>query len=219
MLRLISSMTVKIRSVTISHLRFGKSPIRSTYYVNKADFVACHNTSYVDKYDMTKDLKEGASFLLNADWDVDTLSERLPAKMKRDIAVKKINFYTVDGNGIAKKIGLGSRINMILQSAFFKIANIIPLDDAVKYMKDAVVKSYGRKGEQVVNQNFAAIDMGIENVKKVDYPASWVTLPIQRPKRSLRREIRLLKSLLKISLFLQTKWRAMISLFQPLLNG
>lgn len=163
----------KSGGVTISHLRFGKSPIRSTYYVNKADFVACHNTSYVDKYDMTKDLKEGASFLLNADWDVDTLSERLPAKMKRDIAVKKINFYTVDGNGIAKKIGLGSRINMILQSAFFKIANIIPLDDAVKYMKDAVVKSYGRKGEQVVNQNFAAIDMGIENVKKVDYPASW----------------------------------------------
>ncbi|PWM46368.1 MAG: pyruvate:ferredoxin (flavodoxin) oxidoreductase [Clostridiales bacterium] len=163
----------KSGGVTISHLRFGKSPIRSTYYVNKADFVACHNTSYVDKYDMTKDLKEGSSFLLNADWDVETLTERLPAKMKKDIASKKINFYTVDGNGIAKEIGLGNRINMILQSAFFKIANIIPLEDAVKYMKDAVVKSYGRKGEQVVNQNFAAIDKGIENVKKVDYPASW----------------------------------------------
>lgn len=163
----------KSGGVTKSHLRFGTSPIRSTYYVSKADFVACHNLSYVDKYDMTSDLKEGASMLLNTDWDVDTLSKRLPAKMKSDIAKKHVNFYTVDGVGIAKEIGLGNRINMILQAAFFKIANIIPLDDAVKYMKEAVVKSYGKKGEQVVNQNYAAIDQGIANVKKVEYPSSW----------------------------------------------
>lgn len=163
----------KSGGVTKSHLRFGTSPIRSTYYVSKADFVACHNLSYVDKYDMTSDLKEGASMLLNTDWSVEELTQRLPAKMKRDIAQKHVNFYTVDGVGIAKEIGLGNRINMILQAAFFKIANIIPIDDAVKYMKEAVVRSYGKKGEQVVNQNYAAIDQGIANVKKVDYPASW----------------------------------------------
>ena len=161
----------KSGGITISHLRFGKSPIKSTYYVNKADFVACHNISYVGKYDITADLKDGASLLLNSDWSVEELSERLPAKFKRDIAERNVKLYTVDGVGIAKEIGLGNRINMILQSAFFKIANIIPLEDAVKYMKEAVVKSYGKKGEAVVNMNYAAIDKGIENVKEIAVPA------------------------------------------------
>ncbi len=163
----------KSGGITISHLRFGKSPIKSTYYVNKADFVACHNISYVGKYDITADLKDGASLLLNSDWSVEELSERLPAKFKRDIAERNVKLYTVDGVGIAKEIGLGNRINMILQSAFFKIANIIPLEDAVKYMKEAVVKSYGKKGEAVVNMNYAAIDKGIENVKEIAVPADW----------------------------------------------
>ncbi len=156
-------------------LRFGKDPIKSTYYVNKADFVACHNISYVTKYDITADLKEGANLLLNTDWSVEELTERLPGKFKRDIAQRGVKLYTVDGVGIAREIGLGNRINMILQSAFFKIANIIPLDDAVKYMKEAVVKSYGKKGQAVVDQNYAAIEKGIENVKEIAYPASWAT--------------------------------------------
>ena len=173
----------KSGGITISHLRFGGSPIKSTYYVNKADFVACHNISYVDKYDITADLKDGGTLLLNSDWTLEEMNERLPAKFKKDLADKKAKLYTVDGVGIAKEIGLGNRINMILQSAFFKLANIIPLDDAVKYMKEAVVRSYGKKGETVVNQNYQAIDKGIENVKEIPVPAEWanVTVDVKKP--------------------------------------
>ena len=163
----------KTSGLTISHLRFGDKPIRSTYYVSKADYIACHNPSYVDKYDITKDLKEGGTFVLNCAWDLSECEKRLPAKMKRDLAGKNINFYTVDGIGIAKEIGLGRRINMVLQSAFFKLANIIPLDDAVKYLKDAIVKSYGSKGEKIVAMNYAAVDRGIENLIKIEIPAAW----------------------------------------------
>ena len=163
----------KSGNVTMSHLRFGDKPIRSTYYVSKADYVACHNPSYIDKYDMTKDVKEGGTFMLNCAWDIDECEKRFPAKVKRDLAIKKVKFYTVDGIGIARELGLGRHINMILQSAFFKLANIIPIDDAVKYLKDAVVKTYGRKGEKVVNMNHAAIDKGIENIIEVKVPAEW----------------------------------------------
>ncbi len=163
----------KSGGVTISHLRFGDKPIKSTYYVSKADFVACHNPSYVDKYDITEDLKDGATFLLNCNWNLDELNKHLPAKMKRDLANKKINFYTVDGIGIAKELGLGNRINMILQSAFFKLANIIPIDDAVVYMKKAVVDTYGKKGEKIVNMNHMAIDKGLDNTHKIEIPANW----------------------------------------------
>ena len=140
----------KSGGVTISHLRFGKEPIRSTYLINKANFIACHNPSYVDKYDMLSDLKEGGTFLLNCDWSVEELEEKLPAKMKKIIAERNIKFYTIDGVSIAKEIGLGNRINTVLQAAFFKLANIIPIDDAVKYMKEALVDSYGRKGERLL---------------------------------------------------------------------
>lgn len=163
----------KSGGVTISHLRFGDKPIKSTYYVSKADFVACHNPSYVDKYDITEDLKQGGTFLLNCAWDLAELSKQLPAKMKRDIANRNINFYTVDGVDIAKELGLGNRINMILQSAFFKLANIIPIDDAVKYMKDAIVATYGKKGEKVVAMNQAAIDRGLTGINKIEVPADW----------------------------------------------
>ncbi len=163
----------KSGGLTTSHLRFGDKPIRSTYYVSKANFVACHNISYIDKYDMTGDLKEGGTFLLNTGWTFDELDARLPAKVKRDIAKKQIKFYTVDGVSIAREVGLGNLFSTVLQSSFFKLANIIPIDDAVKYMKDAVVKSFGKKGEEVVRKNQAAIDRGIESLVEVKYPASW----------------------------------------------
>ncbi len=163
----------KSGGLTVSHLRFGDTPIKSTYYISKADFVACHNPSYVDKYDIVDDLKEGGSFLLNCAWDVDELSERLPGKMKRILAERNINFYTIDGIKIGKEIGLGGRINTVLQSAFFKIADIIPADKAKELMKAAAKKSYMKKGQAVVDMNYAAIDRGMEDLKKVDIPADW----------------------------------------------
>ncbi len=163
----------KSGGVTTSHLRFGKTPIRSTYLVTQADFVACHNPSYVDKYDMVSEVKPGGTFLLNCGWDLKELEERLPGDVKAYIANNNIKFYTIDGVSIAKEIGLGGRVNTILQAAFFKLANIIPVDDAVKFMKEAVVKSYGAKGEKIVNMNNAAIDRGISDVKEVQVPESW----------------------------------------------
>ena len=163
----------KSGGITVSHLRFGKSPIKSTYLVSDADFVACHNQSYVDKYDIVSDVKKGGTFLLNTGWTVEEMEERLPGQMKRYIANNDVKFYTIDAVKIAQELGLGGRTNMILMSAFFKISNIIPIDDAVKYMKDAVLKSYGKKGEKVVNMNNAAVDKGIENIVEVKVPASW----------------------------------------------
>ena len=163
----------KSGGLTVSHLRFGKTPIKSTYYISKADFVACHNPSYVDKYDIVDDLKEGGSFLLNCPWDTEELSERLPGKMKKILAERHINFYTIDGIKIGKEIGLGGRINTVLQSAFFKIADIIPADKAKELMKAAAKKSYMKKGQAIVDMNYAAIDRGMEDLKKVDIPADW----------------------------------------------
>lgn len=165
----------KSGGLTVSHLRFGHQPIKSTYYISKADFVACHNPSYVDKYEMVEDLKEGGSFLLNCPWSDEELEERLPGKMKRIIAQKNINFYTIDGIDIGKEIGLGGRINTVLQAAFFKIAGIIPEEDAKQYMKDAATKSYSKKGEKIVAMNHAAIDKGMESFHKVNVPESWKT--------------------------------------------
>ena len=163
----------KSGGLTVSHLRFGKTPIKSTYYISKADFVACHNPSYVDKYDIVDDLKEGGSFLLNCPWDTEELSERLPGKMKKILAERHINFYTIDGIKIGKEIGLGGRINTVLQSAFFKIADIIPADKAKEIMKAAAKKSYMKKGQAIVDMNYAAIDRGMEDLKKVEIPADW----------------------------------------------
>ncbi|WP_312652720.1 pyruvate:ferredoxin (flavodoxin) oxidoreductase [Proteiniclasticum sp.] len=165
----------KSGGITVSHLRFGKNKIRSPYLVQNPDFVACHNPSYVTKYDMTKGLKENGTFLLNCSWNMDELNEHLPAKMKNAIAKKNIKFYMVDAQAIATEIGLGTRINMIMQSAFFKLANIIPVEDAIKHLKDSVVKSYGKKGEKIVNMNFEAIERGVNALNKVDVPADWAT--------------------------------------------
>ena len=163
----------KSGGLTVSHLRFGSTPIKSTYYISKADFVACHNPSYVDKYDIVDDLKEGGSFLLNCAWDVEELTKRLPGKMKRILAERKINFYTIDAIQIGKEIGLGGRVNTVLQSAFFKIADIIPAEEAKEFMKAAAKKSYLKKGQAIVDMNYAAIDRGMEDLKKVEIPAEW----------------------------------------------
>ena len=152
----------KSGGVTISHLRFGDKPIKSTYYVKQADFVACHNEAYVHLYKMVEDVKPGGHFLLNCTWSDAELDEHLPATMKRYIARNNIKFYTCDAVDIAKRIGLGARrTNSVLQAAFFKLANIIPIDEAVGYMKDAIKKTYGKKGENIVNMNVAAVDEGV----------------------------------------------------------
>lgn len=163
----------KSGGVTISHLRFGHNPIKSPYLINKADFIACHNQSYVDKYNVLDGLKKGGSFLLNCIWTAEELDEKLPAFMKRYLFENKIHFYTLDAVKIAQEIGLGGRINMIMQAAFFKIANIIPVEDAVKYLKDAVLTSYGNKGQSVVDMNNAAIDKGVASIVEISIPASW----------------------------------------------
>jgi pyruvate-ferredoxin/flavodoxin oxidoreductase len=163
----------KSGGVTISHLRFGKKPIKSPYLINQADFVACHNQSYVDKYNVLEGLKKGGTFLLNCIWSPEELDEKLPAAMKRTIARNNIKFYTLNAVKIASEIGLGGRINMIMQSAFFKLANVIPVEEALEYLKHDVVKLYGKKGESVVNMNNLAIDKGADALVKVEVPASW----------------------------------------------
>ena len=165
----------KSGGITMSHLRFGKQPITSPYLINKADFISCSQQSYVYQYDLLAGLKPHGVFLLNTVWSDDELTKHLPAAMKRFIATNEIAFYTVNAVEIAKGLGLGGRFNMVMQSAFFKLANIIPIDTAVKYLKDAVVTSYGKKGEKVVNMNHGAIDQGINALHKVEVPASWQT--------------------------------------------
>ena len=163
----------KSGGITVSHLRFGKKAIKSPYLINKADFVACHNQSYVFKYNVLEGLKKNGTFLLNTIWSPEEVEEHLPASYKRYIAENNIKFYTLNAVKIAQEIGLGGRINMIMQSAFFKLANIIPVEDAVKYLKDAVVTSYGKKGQKVVDMNNAAIDKGIESIVSIEVPATW----------------------------------------------
>ena len=163
----------KSGGITQSHLRFGKKPIRSTYLVKTANFVACHKQEYVHLYDMVSDLLPGGTFLLNTVWTPEELEEQLPASIKRQLAQKNINFYTINGTDIAKEIGLGNRINTVLQAAFFKLANIIPIEQAVEYMKAAITKSYGKKGDTILNMNYAAVDKGVDGAVKIEVPASW----------------------------------------------
>ncbi len=165
--------TKKSGGITKSHLRFGDVPIRSSYLVFKADFVACHNQSYISKYDIVSEIKPNGTFLLNCGWKGEELERHLPAEVKRTIANNNIQFYTIDAVEICREIGLGNRTNSVLQSAFFKLANIIPVEDAVGYMKAAIEKSYGKKGEKVVNMNYAAVDAGLSGLVKIDVPESW----------------------------------------------
>ena len=163
----------KSGGITVSHLRFGHEPIRAPYLINYADFVAVHNQSYVNKYDVLAGLKKNGTFLLNCRWNTEELEANLPAAIKRYIAKNNINFYTIDAVQIAEEIGLGGRINMIMQSAFFKLADIIPVEDAVKYLKEAVDHSYGLKGQTILNMNYAAIDKGVGAIVKINVPAAW----------------------------------------------
>lgn len=180
----------KSGGITVSHLRFGSSPITSTYLINKANFVACHNPSYVTKYDMVQDIVPGGTFLLNCIWSPEELDKQLPAKMKKYIAENNINFYTINGIKIAEEVGLPGRASTILQSAFFTIANIIPVDKAIELMKKAVVKKFSKKGEAVVNANCNGIDRGSKEVVKIDVSESWkdavdeekeIAIPTNRP--------------------------------------
>ncbi len=163
----------KSGGVTISHLRFGQKPIKSPYLINKADFIACHNQSYVYNYNVLEGLKPGGSFLLNCQWSEEELEQNLPSAMKRYLAANNIAMYRIDAVAIAQQLGLGGRINMIMQAAFFKIAGIIPEEEAVKYLKDAIKKTYGKKGEKVVAMNNAAVDQGIASIIKVVVPTAW----------------------------------------------
>lgn len=157
----------------MSHLRFGKSPIKSTYLIRQANFVACHNPSYVDKYNMVQELVDGGTFLLNCSWDMEGLEEHLPGQVKSYIANHNIKFYTIDGIKIGKEIGLGGRINTVLQSAFFKLAAIIPEEEAIDLMKAAAKATYGRKGDKIVQMNYDAIDAGAKQVVEIAVPESW----------------------------------------------
>ena len=169
----------KSGGVTKSHLRFGHEPIRSTYYVTMADFVACHKQSYMKNFDIVSEIKPGGTFLLNTDWDMAGLEEHLPNRAKRIIAERGLNFYTIDATAIAQQIGLGNRTNTVLQSAFFKLSGVLPIDEAVDYMKQAIVKTYSKKGDKIVNMNCAAVDAGLTAVKKIDVPKEWASLKDQ----------------------------------------
>ncbi|MFY9214194.1 MAG: pyruvate:ferredoxin (flavodoxin) oxidoreductase [Tissierellaceae bacterium] len=163
----------KSGGVTISHLRFGNEPITSTYLITDADFISCSKQSYVYQYDLLKGLKKGGTFLLNCIWDEEELEKNLPASLKRYIAENDIDFYTINATKIAADIGLGGRTNMIMQSAFFKLAEVLPLDEAVEHLKRSIVEAYGNKGEHIVNMNYQAVDQGIEALVKVNVPESW----------------------------------------------
>ena len=167
----------KSGGVTMSHLRFGKKPIKSTYLIHKANFVACHNPSYVNKYNMVQELVDGGTFLLNCSWDMEGLEKHLPGQVKAYIADHNIKFYTIDGIKIGKEIGLGGRINTVLQSAFFKLAAIIPEEEAIDLMKKAAKATYGRKGDKIVQMNYDAIDAGAKQVVEIQVPDSWKSCP------------------------------------------
>ena len=163
----------KSGGLTVSHLRFGVHPIQSTYLINQADFVACHNQSYIRQYDMLNDVVKNGKFLLNTEFTDEELNEKLPARMKRNLAKKNVSFYAIDATKIAEQVGLGSRINMIMQAAFFKLTEVIPVDDAIKYLKEGIEKTYKKKGQNIVDMNCTAVDLGITQIRQVEVPAEW----------------------------------------------
>ncbi len=163
----------KSGGVTISHLRFGKTPIQSTYLLVSADYIACHNPSYVDTYDVLEGIREGGTFVINSPWSEEEMESKLPAAMRRTIAEKKLKFYTIDAVKIAGDVGLGGRINMIMQTAFFNLANVIPVEEAVAYLKGEIKKLFGKKGDKIVNMNVDAVDRTLDRLVEVSYPDSW----------------------------------------------
>ena len=162
-------------AVTVSHLRFGRQPIKSTYLVTKADFVACHNPAYLGKYDMVHDIKPGGIFLLNCGWSMEELERRFTGDGKAYLAKNNIHLYTIDAGAIGKELGLGGRVNTVLQAAFFRLTGIIPEEDALQFMKDAATRAYGAKGDDIVAMNHAAIERGFTDAREVPIPAHWAT--------------------------------------------
>ncbi|GBC61540.1 pyruvate:ferredoxin (flavodoxin) oxidoreductase [Desulfonema ishimotonii] len=163
----------KSGGVTMSHLRFGTTPIQSTYLIRSADYIACHKSGYVDMYDLLDGIKEGGTFLMNSNWSLEDMEKKLPAAMKQTIARKKLKFYNIDAVSIAGEVGLGGRINMIMQTAFFKLANVIPVEEAIGYLKDQIKKMFGKKGDKIVNMNVEAVDKTLDKLEEVSYPESW----------------------------------------------
>ncbi len=177
----------KTSGFTISNLRFSDKPILSTYQITCADYVACHHPAYLKRYDMLKELKQGGTFVLNCPFKEEELEEKLPAEVKQQIAKKKIKFYMIDANVIAKKAGLGMRINMIMQTVFFKLSNILPIDQSIKLLKDAIEKTYAKKGEDIVNKNKNAVDCSIAELKEIKYPSSWENAELKEKEIDLSR--------------------------------
>jgi pyruvate-ferredoxin/flavodoxin oxidoreductase len=174
----------KSGGLTVSHLRFGKSPIRSTYLIDKADYVACHHPSYVDKYDLLEGIREGGIFVLNSPWNLEEMERRLPNSLKKTIAEKKLRFYNIDAVKIAEEIGLGGRINMVMQTVFFKLANVIPIEDAVRYLKEAIEETYRKKGRDVVEMNWKAVDVALDKIEEIHYPETWRDLPVEQREKA-----------------------------------
>ncbi len=176
----------KSGGVTMSHLRFGKYPIHSSYLIDKADYIACHQPSYVDKYDLLEGIREGGTFVLNTSWTIEDMETCLPNSLKKTIAQKHLKFYTIDAVKIAEEIGLGGRINMIMQTVFFKLSNVLPIDEAIQYLKDAIAKTYGKKGQSVIQMNWKAVDASLQGLHEIRYPSSWATLTPEKP---LKRDV------------------------------
>ena len=170
----------KSGGTTVSHLRFGSKPIRAPYLVDQPDYIACHNKAFVNNYDLLKGIKPDGIFVLNCPWEGKELEENLPAHLKRSIAEKNVKFYTIDAISIAGRLGLGNRINMVMQAAFFKLANVIPVEQALAYLKESVVELYGRKGQNIVDMNVAAIDQGVTALRKIEVPPEWARLQDER---------------------------------------
>ncbi len=171
----------KSGGVTMSHLRFGKSPIHSSYLIDKADYIACHQPSYVDKYDLLEGIREGGTFVLNSSWNLEEMETCLPNSLKKTIAEKHLKFYTIDAVQIADNIGLGGRINMVMQTVFFKLSNVLPIDEAIRYLKDAIAKTYGKKGQEVIEMNWKAVDASLDGLLEVHYPSSWKSVEPEKP--------------------------------------
>lgn len=171
----------KSAGVTISHLRFGKNPIKSTYLITNADYIACHNPSYVYKYDLLEGIKEKGTFVLNTPWSLEEMQKCLPNSLKKIIAEKKLKFYTIDAVKIAKNIGLGGRINMVMQAVFFKLSKVLPVDDAISYLKDAIEETYGKKGKDIVQMNWRAVDAALGNINEIKYPENWTKSIPEKP--------------------------------------
>ncbi|MCJ7570712.1 MAG: pyruvate:ferredoxin (flavodoxin) oxidoreductase, partial [Candidatus Thermoplasmatota archaeon] len=170
----------KSGGVTVSHLRFGKTPIKSTYLITNADYIACHNPAYVDKYNLLEGIKKNGTFVLNCPWSLKEMDEKLPNSLKKVIAEKNLDFYTIDAVKIAENVGLGGRINMVMQTVFFKLSKVLPVDDAIEYLKVAIEDTYGKKGKDIVKMNWEAVDASSKNINKITYPASWKNLTSEK---------------------------------------